>query len=217
MILRKASLFFLFAYLSIIPKEVSFSGNWFSEKNAFRNGFEFLQIHLHDGKFIFAKLSYNIEKQWEETRVLGIFDERDGKIELKPEICNVYATKKLGQRWVLIQGFDCDHINLQLTKNEQKIIISPSIGILNSVSLRRGKISSENTIDAIVVSHEKKIIQAWSLGMRYIKKGSSATLNGKGITILETVDSTGSFESTEKVQQGDIISITSQRTSDIFD
>ena len=215
---KKAAIIFLLAIYNIMPEE-SFlpNGTWFSEKKDFRKGYEFLQLLIQDKKFIFAKLSYNEERKWEETRVLGVLEDKDGKVFFLPEMCTVFAAKHLGQRWILIQGFDCDHLKFQLTKNEQGIIISPSIGISESVSLRQGKSRSENTIDAIIVSEEKKMIQAWSLRMKYAKKGATASLNGKSVGVLETVDSTGSLESSEFVRIGDMISINNPKASEFFE
>lgn len=215
---KKAAIIFLLTIQSIMSEESSLpNGTWFSEKKDFRKGYEFLQLLIQDKKFIFAKLSYNEERKWEETRVLGVLEDKDGKVFFLPEMCTVFAAKHLGQRWILIQGFDCDHLKFQLTKNEQGIIISPSIGISESVSLRQGKSRSENTIDAIIVSEEKKMIQAWSLRMKYAKKGASASLNGKSVGVLETVDSTGSLESSEFVRIGDMISINNPKASEFFE
>ncbi|HRG76305.1 MAG TPA: hypothetical protein PLX69_17220 [Leptospiraceae bacterium] len=215
---KKAAIIFLLAIHNIMPEE-SFlpNGTWFSEKKDFRKGYEFLQLLVQDKKFIFAKLSYNEERKWEETRVLGVLEDKDGKVFFFPEMCTVFAAKHLGQRWILIQGFDCDHLKFQLTKNEQGIIISPSIGISESVSLKQGKSRSENTIDAIIVSEEKKIVQAWSLRMKYAKKGATASLNGKPVGVLETVDSTGSLDSSEFIRIGDMISINNPKASDFFE
>jgi hypothetical protein len=132
-------------------------------------------------------------------------------------MCTVHATKKLGLRWILIQGFDCDHLNFQITKNEQEIIISPSIGILDFVRLKKGKSINLDAIDAIVVFKEKNILHAWSLLMKYVKKGSRATLNGKELSIIETVDSTGSFKTNESFQIGDKIIISNQKETGLFD
>jgi hypothetical protein len=115
------------------------------------------------------------------------------------------------------QGFDCDHLNFQITKNEQEIIISPSIGILDSIRLKKGKSSNLDAIDAIVVSKEKNTLHAWSLLMRYVKKGSKATLNGKELSIIEIVDSTGSFKTNEPFQIGDKILISNQKETGLFD
>ena len=215
---KKAAIIFLLAIHNIMPEE-SFlpNGTWFSEKKDFRKGYEFLQLLVQDKKFIFAKLSYNEERKWEETRVLGVLEDKDGKVFFFPEMCTVFAAKHLGQRWILLQGFDCDHLKFQLTKNEQGIIISPSIGISESVSLRQGKSRSENTIDAIIVSEEKKIVQAWSLRMKYAKKGATASLNGKPVGVLDTVDSTGSLDSSEFIRIGDMISIQNPKASDFFE
>jgi hypothetical protein len=218
MSMNRLILLFLFtAFFNIFAKENSFTGTWVSEKNTFRNGYEFLQLSIQNEKFILAKLSYNQERNWEETRVLGIWEEIQGVYHLIPEMCTVYATKKLGLRWILIQGFDCDHLKIQITKNEQQIVISPSIGILDSIQLTKEKKVSSDAIDAIVVSKENNTLHAWSLLMRYIRKGSKATLNGKEIAILETVDSTGSFKTNEPFQIGDRILISNRKESGLFD
>lgn len=193
------------------------SGAWFSERQEFRNGFENLHLVIEGKKFILAKLSFNEERKWEETRMLGFVTQNEKKeFLLKPEICTVYASKILGSRWILIQGFDCDHFEIQITKIGQGIFISPSIGIKNSIQLTGTSNSEKNKIQSRVIYIEKEKIYAWSLGMRYVRKGSTAILNGKTISIIETVDSTGLFESKDSVQIGDLISITS-RESNIFE
>ena len=217
MLIRIVFLILFSGFFNLFAKDNFFSGNWISDKSSFRNGYEFLQLSIQEEKFIFAKLSFNEERSWEETRVLGVWEEREGVYHFKPEMCTVHATKKLGLRWILIQGFDCDHLNFQITKNEQEIIISPSIGILDSVRLKKGKSINLDAIDAIVVAKEKNTLHAWSLLMRYVKKGSKATLNGKELSIIETVDSTGSFKTNEPFQIGDKILISNQKETGLFD
>ena len=181
---------------------------WFSERKEFRNGFEFLQLAKQNTKFTFAKLSYNENKKWEETRVHGFIEEiGNGKYKLKPEMCTVYAIKKLGLRWILIQGFDCDHFEMQMTVNEQLTTISPSIGISEKLSLITEQNKFTHAIVGIVIKENEQEFQVWSLAMRYVKKGALASIKQKPITILETVDSTGTFTSKEKVQVGDIVTI----------
>jgi hypothetical protein len=213
------TIFFFFSIIccTLISAESFSSGIWFSEKKEFRNGYEFLQLTIQDNKFIFAKLSYNEERKWEETKVLGLIENKKDILELKPEMCTVFSAKKLGERWILIRGFDCDHLQLKLTKNEQEIIISPSIGITESVTLKSVKQHSKNAIGAIVVAEDKKTFQVWSLGMRYVKKGASVLINGKPVIMLETVDSTGSFSSNEFIRKGEIISIHNPKSSGLFD
>lgn len=215
--LRTLSLIFFLILHTLISAESFTSGIWFSEKKEFRNGYEFLQLSVQDRKFIFAKLSYNEERKWEETKVVGVIENKNEILQFKPEMCTVFSAKQLGDRWILIQGFDCDHLQLKLTKNEQEIIISPSIGITESVALKQVKQHSENTIGAIVVSEDKKIFHAWSLGMRYVKKGASVLINGKPVILLESVDSTGKFSSNEPIRKGEIISINNPKSSDLFD
>ena len=84
-------------------------------------------------------------------------------------------------------------------------------------NLKLTSVSLENTIDAIIVYEEKKIVQAWSLRMKYAKKGATASINGKPIVILETVDSTGSLESSEFTRIGDMISINNPKASEFFE
>jgi len=181
---------------------------WFSERKQFRNGFEFLQLVKQNTKFTFAKLSYNENKKWEETRVQGFIEEiGDGSYKLKPEMCTVYATKKLSLRWILIQGFDCDHFEMQMTVNEQLTTISPSIGILEKLHLVTAQTKFTHAIVGIVINEHEQQFQVWSLAMRYVKKGALASIKEKPITILETVDSTGTFTSKEKIQVGDIVTI----------
>lgn len=216
MSMKKVITLFILFYSNIFPQEFG-SEVLFSSKIEFRNGFEIFQLLKRDKKFTLAKLSYNNEKKWEETRILGFIEEiGHAKYKLKSEFCSVYATQKLGQRWVLVQGFDCDHMELQLTENGRSITISPSIGILDNLLLNLTKTKLENTICGIVLSEENGVFQVWSLEMRYVKKGASATVNGKPIQILETVDSTGTFSSKELVYIGDIVSI-KNRTVDLFD
>ncbi len=215
--LRALSLFFFLALHTLISAESFPSGIWFSEKKEFRNGYEFLQLSIQENKFVFAKLSYNEERKWEETKVLGVIENKNEMFQFKSEMCTVFSAKQLGDKWILIKGFDCDHLQLKLTKNEQEIIISPSIGITESVTLKQVRQRSENTIGAIVVSEDKKIFQVWSLGMRYVKKGASVLINGKPVTMLETVDSTGKFSSNEPIRKGEIISINNPKSSDLFD
>lgn len=209
-------IFFFFG--NLYSSDFSNFRNWFSEKKVFRNGYEFLQISIHDKKFTVAKLSFNEERKWEETRVIGVVEENEsGELSLQPEMCTVYATKKLGLRWILIQGFDCDHFKMHLTKTERGLIISPSIGISESEVLKQEIKNTENVISAIIISKEENIFQAWALGMRYIKTGSFATINGKPITIIETVDSTGTFKSKEQLEIGDIIQIKNRSQSNFFE
>jgi hypothetical protein len=215
---KKITVILFFISKSILSQE-SIEGSWFSEKRDFRRGFEFLELSMTRGKFILAKLAYNEEKKWEETRMLGIIEEgKNGIILLKPENCSIYATKKLGLRWILIQGFDCDHIEIQITKDRHQISISPSIGILEKEFLMQKKNKSENEVAAVVVWSEGKLFYAWGLGIRNVRRKSSATiLSGKTIKILETVDSTGSFESIEPIQIGENIFIINQKSMDFFE
>ncbi len=217
MSLRTIFLFFFLVSSTFISAESFPTGIWFSEKKEFRNGYEFLQLSIQGNKFIFAKLSYNEERKWEETKVLGFIENKNEILQFKPEMCTIYNAKNLGDRWILIQGFDCDHLELKLTKNEQEIIISPSIGITESVTLKQVKQRSENTLGAIVVSEDKKIFHIWSLGMRYVKKGATLQINGKPAILLEAVDSTGKFSSNEPIRKGEIISINNPKSSDLFD
>lgn len=193
------------------------NGVWISDRQKFRNGFENLQLLVEENKFILSKLSFNEERKWEEIRMLGVVSKNEkGEVNLHPEMCSVYSTKTLGARWILIQGFDCDHYEIQVTKNGQGIQISPSIGIENTTLLNESKSPNKNKFQARVISIENETIHAWSLKMRYVKKNAIATINGKKITIIETVDSTGTFVSKEPVKIGDWISIES-RESSIFD
>ena len=217
MLFRIVFLFLFSSFTNLIGKENSFSGNWISDKSSFRNGYEFMQFSVQEQKFILARLSFNEERSWEETRVLGVWEEKEGVYRLIPEMCMVHATKKLGLRWILIQGFDCDHLKFKVTKIEQEIIISPSIGISDSIRFTKGKSSNINAIDAIIVSKEKNTFHAWSLLMKYVKKGSRATLNGKELSIIETVDSTGSFKTNDTFQIGDKILISNQKETGLFD
>ena len=204
-------------YGNLYANDVFSSGVWFSDRQEFRNGFENLQLVEQEKNFTLAKLSYNEEKKWEETRVLGVvIKNKKGEFLLKPEMCSVYASKILGLRWVLIQGFDCDHIEMQITKTGQGIFISPSIGIKDTVLLTGTSNSEKNKIQGRVISIEKEKFFVWGLRMRHVKKNASALLNGKTVSILETVDSTGTFESKDSVQIGDSISITNREGS-LFD
>lgn len=204
-------------YGNLYANDAFSSGVWFSDRQEFRNGFENLQLVVEEKNFTLAKLSYNEEKKWEETRVLGVvIKNKKGEFLLKPEMCSVYASKILGLRWILIQGFDCDHIEMQITKTGQGIFISPSIGIKDSVLLTGTSNFEKNKIQGRVISIEKEKFFVWSLRMRHVKKNASALLNGKPISILETVDSTGTFESKDSVQIGDSISITNKEGS-LFD
>jgi hypothetical protein len=215
--IKKIITIFFLLYESLFSSDSINSEIWFSKKIDFRNGFEYLQIAIQEKKIILAKLSYNEEKKWEETRIVGLVKELgQGRLLLKPEMCMVYATKKLGLRWILIQGFDCEHLELQITKKEREMFISHSIGITETVTLTKEDDKSKNTTYAIIVSKEEKNLQAWSLGLRYIKKGATALHKGEAITILETVDSTGSFESNRFFRVGDIIHIQNYVQSDFL-
>ncbi|HMV41569.1 MAG TPA: hypothetical protein PK079_17495 [Leptospiraceae bacterium] len=191
---------------------------WFSNKLEFTNGFEFIQLFIQQDRFILAKLNYNKIRKWEELRIIGtIKTNSENEIDFYPEMCSVFATKKLGLRWILIQGFDCDHLNIKFTKNRQEISICPSIGILENYTIKSDSKPSENSISAIVVSKEENISQAWSLQMRYIKKGSNGLYKNIPFQVLETVDSTGSFVSSEFIPIGELIQISNPKQTGFFD
>lgn len=204
--------------LCLAAGEILPAKSWFSDKIEFRSGYEFIQLLIQDNKFILAKLNFNQERRWEETRIIGTVQKNSNlELDFFPEMCSVYATKKLSLRWILTQGFDCDHIKIQFTKNRQEIIISPSIGIQEKYTLKTEQNPSEDSISGIVVEKEEQLTQIWGLQIRYLKKGSTASNNGFPLQLLETVDSTGSIVSSEFIKIGDIIKMNAAKSKGLFD
>ena len=215
-------LFFLFTTLSIFSEAEVLKGSWFSKQNKFMNGHENFTIYFqkswNKNKFILAKISFNQEKKWEETRISGIVEVKsENSFELKPESCLVYATKKLGARWILFRSVDCEHLSLSLSLKENHLeLFNNPIGLKENLILEQIKNSNLENIQAIIIKIDGETI-GWGLEIRKLKKNAEVTFNSTKLDILEKVDSTLKVKYNEDLRLNDIIQIYNKDSSSLFD
>jgi len=127
-LLVNRNLFFLgfclfFAHHSPTRGEVQNSGLFFSEKQPLALGHFHLGLEWEEPaeKFLIQEIHYHQKNGWEEWIYQGKIKPAticgEGKTScysLQPEICQVRAGTKLGEKKGLLRRFDCDHLLLDL-------------------------------------------------------------------------------------------------------
>lgn len=215
-------LFLFFINLAIFSEKEELKGSWFSKQTKFSNGQENFTIYFqkswNKNKFILSKISYNQEKKWEETRISGIvLTKSENLFELKPESCSVYATKKLGSRWILFRSVDCEHLVLELSLKENYLeLIKNPIGLKENLILEQIKNLNSDFIQAIIIQTDVEAI-AWSLEIRKLRKNAEAYYNSTKLDITEKVDSTIKLKYNENLRLNDLIQINNKDNTSLFD
>ncbi len=216
----KVFYFFLF-FINLYANEFLNSGSWFSEKEVFQNGFSYQSLYLkksiNDEKFILSIINFNQIKLWEETRINGKIQKiSDEDYILKPEICSVYASKKLGQRWTLFRSVDCDHIALKLQKKGNEFILESIFDKEIKLLFSRPISNKNDTIFAKIIFLDSEFY-GWSVEARKLRKKSKAVFLKNELEILESVDSTIKLKYSDKIKLDSIFEIENGKPPSIFD
>jgi hypothetical protein len=216
-------LFFFLICLSTYADNFLDSGSWFTAEEKFRNGFEFQSLYLKKSysknKFILSKISYNKIKLWEETRINGVIEKLGEDYILKAENTSVFASKKLGSRWILFRSVDSDHL-------KQKLILKN-----NSVELESffdpGKIDpfyseypkNQNLVYTKLIHEDEDFYFVWGIEIRRLKKSAKIIFDKKKIGFDEIVDSTAKIKKATDLflKRGDILPVENSTSSDLFD
>lgn len=213
--------YFFLILVQLNANEFLNSGTWFSDKEIFPNGFSHQSLYLkktiNEDKFILSILSYNQVKFWEETRINGKISKlNEDEYLLHPEICSVYATKRLGLRWVLFRSVDCDHHKLKLEKKGEIFVLDSIFSKEAKHQFNKPISKNKDLIFAKIIFYENDFY-AWGIEARKLRKNSKAYFGKEELEILETVDSTLKIKFSEKLKLDSIIEIENGKPPSIFD
>ncbi|MCE9499906.1 MAG: hypothetical protein K8R21_05330 [Leptospira sp.] len=200
------------------------SGEWFSTVQKLPNGFDAKELYLYEnsgsGKFVMTRISFNNLRNWEETRYSGKWKILpSGKIILNPVFCSVYGAQEIGKRWVLIRGFDCDHLEFEVSqKSPDSVTMIPAMNLEGSEEFKK-PVTEKNSVASVVLLSIGNEFISWGINLNRIRKGSSPYMLKKNgtkekIEIVETVDSSGKYKSLSgKADPGDFIIIQNKARS----
>ena len=203
-------------------------GEWFSAIQKLPNGFDAKELHLWGnpeyGKFTMTRISFNVTRNWEETRYSGKWKyAAPGEIILSADYCTVYTAKEIGNRWALLRAFDCDHLRFTLSRNaDDRLTMIPAMLLEGSEILTR-PIHEKNSFSSLVILTHGKEFVSWGTSLNRIRKGAIPYLlkqNGKKekIEIIETIDSSGRYNTlTGDAEPGDFIIIQNKKESGSLD
>lgn len=215
--------FFFLISLSTFADNFLDSGSWFANEEKFRNGFEFQSLYLKKSyaknKFILSKISFNKIKLWEETRINGVIEKFGEEYVLKAENTSVYASKKLGSRWILFRSVDSDHLKQKLVLKNNSIELESFFDPGKTDRFYSENSKNPNLIYTKLIYEDEEFYFVWGIEIRRLKKSSHIISDKKKIRFEEIVDSTAKIKKASNLfwKRGDILEVENSASSDLFD